>query len=1537
MATTSVSVPGIGASHNPGENLWQRALQTLDYEDMNKLRTNTNKLAVLDDILGQVETMKEDCLSKRWKYTNRSGKVVVIRDVLGKVICWIQKFKEIGDIAVQYDPSHAALPWSGIGFLLQITVNDCQTFGSMCEGIERISNMIPQYTVFELIYLRDDIPATSSIKDTLQASLVRLYAAILTYLSQAQRYYSQNTATRLVKSTFQNPEAMVDTYLDKISEEQANTDSHARLLDAECIHTIYQTVNLLDQSYSRILADIQQSERMIHESTIVSDVHDLRNVISELHQPIWRSATQLSELHDQLKQNERREILQWISNIPYKLHHKNTGSGVLHNSGHWLQHKREFIEWRKSSTSSILWLHGIRIVPYPSQTLRYSIIEFHKKNLPDEARSAPVAYFYLYQDRKEEAQDDGCDPLQLTTAECVEVILELLKDNPAVIFIDALDECDPVRRHELLEALDEIIECSENLVKVFVSSRDDNDIVCHLKNLPSVRISASDNGDDIIRFVHLEVEQAIHKKKLLGGNVSQRLRTKIIQVLVDGAQGMFRWVSLQIQNLCDFQRIKHERDLEQELGRLPKTLRASYDIIFKRILNSGKLSQRVATDAIRWLICAQRPLTVSEFLDALSQSSEGNRIVLSRDHLLDMCCNLVVLDMEFDIFRFAHLSVREYLEGRAEYSHVEAYLLAAERCLLEFVNNKETIESFRLNDSICFPPNPLFVACSFGLVSMLEILSTIEFVNWNQLNWNSCTGLQVGILHGHISVVRSLLQRNVDTNIKNGDQVTALSMAATTGNEDALELLLESDVDINSRDFSGKSALHFASEHGSVTVIQQLVYHGADPGAETRSGETPLFFAARHNHEAAVIYFLEKGVNTSVQTTSGETALFEASERGHEKIVRILLDSGAQIQARTTSGQTAIHRAAWMGHTRTVLILLEKYFKIFKAHDGVELSESVKVLEGATQPVLDTEIMVLIIEKLEPKALMFVLKEVGHYIPIMEKIAKAAAGSTRYGREAMTILFETQGEKVPITEEVVKAAAANTGSGKQVMKILFEQRGSSVPVTEDVFKAASMNMCHGKEIMAVIFEQQSPTDTPISEKISGWMLLHQSCANGNFRVVKFLVEHQAEVNMKTDDGFTPLYIASQNGHIEVVKFLVEHQAEVNTKTDDGSTPLYVASRNGYIEVVKFLVEHQAEVVKFLVEHQAEVNIKTDDGSTLLYIASQNGYIEVVKFLVEHQAEVNTKAGGGFTPLCVASENGHVEVVKFLVEHQAEVNMKIDGGFTPLYIASETGHIEVVKFLVEHQAEVDIKTDDATPLFIASRNGHIEVVKFLVEHQAEVNTKTDDGFTPLYIASQNGHIEVVKFLVEHQAEVNTKTDSDATPLYIASRNDHIEVVKFLVEHQAEVDIKVEANSRDSWGWTPLFWAAYNGHQTVAQLLLDTNKVDADLRDNRDRTPLSWAAKQGHEAVVQLLLNTDKVDADPRDKDGWTPLSWAADYGYEAVLQLLLNTNTVDVDSRDKDGRTPLSWAAGYGDEAVVQLLFNHGADIDVANTSGCTAL
>jgi hypothetical protein len=149
----------------------------------------------------------------------------------------------------------------------------------------------------------------------------------------------------------------------------------------------------------------------------------------------------------------------------------------------------------------------------------------------------PVAE--TYKNRKKEGEDDGTAFEALTIEQSLRLILALLKSDPATIIIDALDECDLYQRHKLLNALDRIIQESASLVKMFVSSRDDNDIVCQLTLLPNMFIHADDNSEDIQHFIDSEVDQSIRHKRLLPGKVSEELKSWIKITLTQGAQGMY--------------------------------------------------------------------------------------------------------------------------------------------------------------------------------------------------------------------------------------------------------------------------------------------------------------------------------------------------------------------------------------------------------------------------------------------------------------------------------------------------------------------------------------------------------------------------------------------------------------------------------------------------------------------------------------------------------------------------------------------------------------------------------------------------------------------------------------------------------------------------------------------------------------------------------------------------------------------------------------------------------------------------------------
>ncbi|ORY38048.1 ankyrin [Neocallimastix californiae] len=64
--------------------------------------------------------------------------------------------------------------------------------------------------------------------------------------------------------------------------------------------------------------------------------------------------------------------------------------------------------------------------------------------------------------------------------------------------------------------------------------------------------------------------------------------------------------------------------------------------------------------------------------------------------------------------------------------------------------------------------------------------------------------------------------------------------------------------------------------------------------------------------------------------------------------------------------------------------------------------------------------------------------------------------------------------------------------------------------------------------------------------------------NGNEAIVKYLVEHGADVNKKDNYGENSLFKACRSGNEAIVKYLVEHGANINKKDDCSKTPLFIS-------------------------------------------------------------------------------------------------------------------------------------------------------------------------------------------------------------------------------------------------------------------------------------------------------------------------------------------------------------------------------------------
>ncbi|PTQ41193.1 hypothetical protein MARPO_0035s0005 [Marchantia polymorpha] len=576
-----------------------------------------------------------------------------------------------------------------------------------------------------------------------------------------------------------------------------------------------------------------------------------------------------------------------------------------------------------------------------------------------------------------------------------------------------------------------------------------------------------------------------------------------------------------------------------------------------------------------------------------------------------------------------------------------------------------------------------------------------------------------------------------------------------------------------------------------------------------------------------------------------------------------------------------------------------------------------------------------------------------------------------------------------------------------VVKLLLEHKASVMMTSKEGWNCLHYAARWGHfEVSKLILEAcpkiinygtiRSKGSADVEHMDSNLTPLMLACQYGHERIVELLLEHKADVRMRTELGWNCLHYAGRWGHFEVSRLIIKACAEmINDRTENGNlgevrTTLMLACENGHEDVVKLLLEHKADVMIF-----------SDFGWNCFHYAARWGGFEVSKLIIEACVVIinigtlgtNSSSSSrsssssvlqGSTPdknvmnetgLMLACESGNEQVVRLLLAHKADVMVYSECGRNCLHYAARWGHSEVSSLLIQEFPQLRDSTirgaakcppNDCgkTALMLASQFGHDDVVKSLLEHKASVLMTSEAGLNCLHYAARWGHFEVSKLIIEACPEIindgtmRTKITADLefdvsneTPLMLACLYGHEDVVKLLLEHKADVMVYSES------GRNCLHYAAESGHSEVSSLLIQEfpQLRDSTIRgaakcppNDCGKTALMLASQSGHHDVVKSLLE-HKASVMMTSEAGLNCLHYAARSGHFEVSKLILEACpeiindgtmrtkiTADLEY-DVSNETPLMLACLYGHEDVVKLLLEHKADVMVYSESGRNCL
>lgn len=377
------------------------------------------------------------------------------------------------------------------------------------------------------------------------------------------------------------------------------------LVDREITDTRFQYLtnasNANIQRLEKILANLRQSNLQAQELNS-------------------KTAAYLESVFTLLETARKAAILAWISAIAYRDVHNNRDRKAMEGTGKWLVQHPEYIRWRLSKRTAVLWLHGM--IGSGKSCLAHTVIEDTRIS---SSRTITQKFAYFYRDGSSEQgrrdienadnilrsllrqlsrvgeEDRLMDNIIKTYSEihqeshlsddqCEDLIRSLVDASEmTTIITDGLDECSQAVQSNLLTRIARLLEHCLSPLKLFVSSRYEDNSIDLLQDLPVTEIGmANNNIDDIKKFVRMTAKEAASRpgdrRKYVKTGISQM--DAVVDRLLKKVCGMFRWVQMAFDFLhasIDYDAMTRRLDQLSHLGKLFDLYDRIYDEMMDQV------------------------------------------------------------------------------------------------------------------------------------------------------------------------------------------------------------------------------------------------------------------------------------------------------------------------------------------------------------------------------------------------------------------------------------------------------------------------------------------------------------------------------------------------------------------------------------------------------------------------------------------------------------------------------------------------------------------------------------------------------------------------------------------------------------------------------------------------------------------------------------------------------------------------------------------------------------------------------------------
>jgi ankyrin repeat protein len=828
------------------------------------------------------------------------------------------------------------------------------------------------------------------------------------------------------------------------------------------------------------------------------------------------------------------------------------------------------------------------------------------------------------------------------------------------------------------------------------------------------------------------------------------------------------------------------------------------------------------------------------------------------------------------------------------------------------------------------------------------------------------TSLHHAVDNGNIDIVNILLRNGADVTRVTNEGNTPLHIATYQGHGKVVEVLLQhvsrdklNDY-INARTTSGSTtSLHIAAKNGFLEIIKSLLKHGAIYNIANKGGKIPLDFSNDQN-VINLLKFIDE--------------LFEDAKNGNGEITKKLKgitpdEFVAVTNTRNNQGNTLLQVAIVNGQKNIVGKLLET------------LEESDRI----QPPCFDIEICIL--EMLETEAKLHIRTSevaLSNLQSMSEPDESEMNPSPWKTFDEGSYYLRSAYRLVEVCEDNIRGLMDNENIqtvNNMLTALEFNPEHITTGYKDDDYNGqATCFVSKGQSSLYYkLLHSESKTDVrlftemveiTIHNALKGLLesikrsvcfyKLYDAIVKNNPLEVENCVKKDVIVNLKDTDGRTSLHHAVDNGNIDIVNILLRNGADVTRVTNEGNTPLHIATYQGHGKVVEALLQHVSRD-----ELNDYINAKTTSGGTTsLHIAAKNGFLEIVKSLLKHGAIYNIENKSSRIPLDLSKDqgvnnllkqveemfedakNGSSKITKKLRavtpdEFLAVTNTRNNKGNTLLQVAIVNGQKNIVGKLLKMLEESD-------GIQLPCHDIQLGTLEMLETKTKQHIRASEEIFRNLQSMSQPDESEKnpspsktlrIGFFYLNKACRFIDACKDAIPplidnKYVKSVNTMLIALEFNPEHiitgYKDDDYNGQATCFVSKGQGSLYY----------KLLHSESKTDVRLFTEMVEITIHNAIKGLLESIKQSVL-FDKlydaiVDNNPlevenyvkkdvivnlKDTDGMTSLHHAVHNGNIDIVKILLK-NGADVTQVTNQGKTTLHIATYQGHGKVVEVLLQH---------------